>query len=70
MFLADGKVAMQEIFHVHLHVSPRVSGDGFQLDFGQDYFTKPSRAELGKAGQRIRAVIEPDTKTNAASHTP
>ena len=59
MFLADGEAAMQEIFHVHLHVFPRVSGDGFGLTFGQDYFTKPSRAALDQVGARIRATIEP-----------
>ena len=58
MFLADGEAAMQEIFHVHLHVFPRVSGDGFGLTFGQDYFTKPSRAALDQVGARIRATIE------------
>ena len=59
LFLADGEAAMQEIFHVHLHVFPRVLGDGFGLRFGQDYFTKPSRAELDEVGEGIRATIEP-----------
>ncbi|WP_077042842.1 HIT family protein [Rhodococcus sp. MTM3W5.2] len=31
LFLADGAVAGQEVFHVHLHVIPRTSGDGFGL---------------------------------------
>ncbi|RVW06500.1 HIT family protein [Rhodococcus spongiicola] len=30
-FLADGVVAGQEVFHVHLHVVPRKAGDGFGL---------------------------------------
>lgn len=58
MFLADGEVAMQDVFHVHLHVFPRVSGDGFGLRFGEDYFTKPTRAELEEAGRKIREAIE------------
>src|SRR5580704_12091600 len=29
LYLADGKVAGQEVFHVHLHVIPRFEGDGF-----------------------------------------
>ena len=28
-FLADGKAAMQEVFHFHLHIIPRFEGDGF-----------------------------------------
>jgi histidine triad (HIT) family protein len=58
MFLADGEAAMQEIFHVHLHVFPRVTDDGFGLRFGEDYFTKPTRAELEKAGEAITGAIE------------
>jgi len=59
MFLADGEVAMQEVFHVHLHVFPRVTGDGFGLTFGEDYFTRPPRSELDGIGERIRATLEP-----------
>jgi hypothetical protein len=44
---------------IDLHVFPRVSGDEFGLTFGQDYFTKPSRAALDQVGARIRATIEP-----------
>ena len=50
--------AMQEIFHVHLHVFPRVPGDGFGLKFGEDYFTKPTRAGLEQVGELIRKTIE------------
>jgi histidine triad (HIT) family protein len=32
VFLADGEAAFQEVFHVHLHVFPRHSGDGFKLE--------------------------------------
>jgi histidine triad (HIT) family protein len=45
-FLADGEAAMQEVFHVHLHVFPRFRGDGFGLRFGPDYHTRPERSQL------------------------
>ncbi|KAA1429182.1 HIT family protein [Nocardioides antri] len=32
VFLADGEVAFQEVFHFHLHVFPRYAGDGFSVD--------------------------------------
>jgi histidine triad (HIT) family protein len=57
MFLADGEAAMQEIFHVHLHVFPRFAGDGFGLRFGPDYSRKPGREALAAAAQRIRAAL-------------
>jgi histidine triad (HIT) family protein len=46
LFLADGKVASQEVFHVHLHVIPRFKGDGFGWNVGPHYGFKPVRKEL------------------------
>ena len=57
LFLADGEAAMQEIFHVHLHVFPRYEGDGFGLTFSPDYFDKPGRPELDKVAARIRNAL-------------
>jgi histidine triad (HIT) family protein len=57
MFLADGEAAMQDVFHVHLHVFPRYQGDGFGLTFGPSYFTKPSRSTLDTIAAQIRAVL-------------
>jgi len=51
--LADGVVAGQEIFHVHLHVIPRFSGDGFGLRFPADYRIR-DRAELDEAAAAVR----------------
>lgn len=58
MFLADGEQAMQGIFHCHLHVFPRFTGDGFRLRFGPHYhFMRPDRWELDAAAERLRAVF-------------
>jgi len=56
-FLADGEAAMQEVFHVHLHVFPRYVGDGFGLKFGPAYGNKPSRAVLDETAQKIKSVL-------------
>jgi histidine triad (HIT) family protein len=56
LFLADGEAAMQEVFHVHLHVIPRFRGDGFGLKFGPDYTLKP-RSELDRAAEAIRSNL-------------
>ncbi len=58
LFLADGEAAMQEIFHVHLHVFPRYTGDGFGLRFGPNYMKQP-RAALESAAANIRAAMGP-----------
>jgi histidine triad (HIT) family protein len=57
LFLADGEAAMQEVFHVHLHVLPRYAGDGFGLAFPDRYFTRPSRTELDSVAHNIRNAI-------------
>ena len=53
LFLADGAVAGQEVFHVHLHVFPRYTSDGFGLRFGPDYGNQPTRTELDAIANRI-----------------
>jgi len=57
-FLADGKVAFQTVFHVHLHVIPRFSGDGFRLVFRSDYHKLPERSELEQLADEIKSNLE------------
>ncbi|QII07694.1 HIT domain-containing protein [Rhodococcoides fascians A25f] len=54
LFLADGTVAGQEIFHVHLHVIPRMIGDGFGLRARP---SSPQRSELDRRAAEIAAAI-------------
>jgi histidine triad (HIT) family protein len=56
LFLADGAAAMQEVFHVHLHVIPRFKGDGFGLRFGPEYHHRPPRAELDRVAAVLRGL--------------
>jgi histidine triad (HIT) family protein len=57
LFLADGEAAMQEVFHVHLHVFPRYLGDGFGLRFGEAYHRPPARRALEAAAEQVRAAL-------------
>ena len=54
LFLADGEAALQEVFHVHLHVVPRTAGDGFTIDAR---WRRRDRAELDASAQRVRRGI-------------
>ncbi|MFU8771710.1 MAG: HIT family protein [Anaerolineales bacterium] len=57
LFLADGAVAGQEVFHVHLHVLPRFRSDGFGFKFGPEYFNLPKRSDLDDIARVIRESI-------------
>jgi diadenosine tetraphosphate (Ap4A) HIT family hydrolase len=50
--LADGEAAGQEVFHVHLHVFPRHTDDGFGDWFPPDYSVRP-RSELDETAMAL-----------------
>jgi histidine triad (HIT) family protein len=56
LFLADGEVAGQEVFHVHFLVFARFNGDPTR--FAVDWLEKPSRKELDDMAARIRSAFE------------
>jgi histidine triad (HIT) family protein len=67
LFLADGEAAMQEIFHVHLHVFPRFRGDGFGLKFSAEYYTRrPAREELDATAAKISAAFNTNAPRSSA----
>ncbi|RKT84481.1 Diadenosine tetraphosphate (Ap4A) hydrolase [Saccharopolyspora antimicrobica] len=64
LFLADGKAAAQEVFHVHLHVFPRFAGDTFRIS--ADWRVR-ERSELDETAAAIRKTHA--DLTNAAHQT-
>lgn len=56
LLLADGEAAMQEIFHIHLHVFPRYAGDRFRLDSGQSSTPTP-KEQLDDVAAQVRAAL-------------
>ena len=54
MFLADGEAAFQEVFHVHLHVFPRIADDGFVIDARWRF---RDRAELDASAEQVRRGV-------------
>jgi histidine triad (HIT) family protein len=57
LFLADGQVAGQVVFHAHLHVLPRFTGDGFGFRFPPGYPAIQERDALNQQGALIRGVL-------------
>jgi len=56
-FLADGEAAGQKVFHTHLHIVPRIRGEGFRIKCGPGYSRKAGRSELDATAERIRKVL-------------
>ena len=54
VFLADGEVAFQEVFHFHLHVFPRYAMDGFTID--ADWSERP-RSLLNEEAKAVREAM-------------
>jgi histidine triad (HIT) family protein len=54
LFLADGKVAGQDVFHVHLHVIPRTDDDDMCLNAPRD---SPDRTELDNRATDIASKL-------------
>jgi len=57
LFLADGRVAGQEVFHLHLHIIPRFEGDNFGLKFPPHY-GKISAEEIDAVYKKIRSSLD------------
>lgn len=54
--IADGEAAFQDVMHFHIHVIPRVTGDGFGLTFPPGYETPPGRHQLDAYASAIRGA--------------
>jgi histidine triad (HIT) family protein len=57
LFMADGEAAFQEVFHTHLHVVPRVQGDGFTIGATAWSGPRPSREALDANAEAIRSAL-------------
>jgi histidine triad (HIT) family protein len=55
LFLADGAAAFQDVFHTHLHVIPRFTGDSFKIK--ADWTSRPARVELDDVAEKIRRFV-------------
>jgi diadenosine tetraphosphate (Ap4A) HIT family hydrolase len=54
LFLADGEVAGQEVFHVHLHVIPRTEDDDVTLGFER---SRPGRERLDALADAVATEL-------------
>jgi histidine triad (HIT) family protein len=52
--MANGEAAGQDVFHAHLHVFPRYSGDSYRV---RADWRQRGRAELDTAAGKVRAAL-------------
>lgn len=57
LLLANGRAAGQEVFHLHLHVIPRLVGDGSGFRFGGVNRSQPQRQQLDELAERIKTRL-------------
>lgn len=57
LLLADGEAAGQEVLHVHLHVLPRFTGDGFGHRFPETHGQVPTREQLDLSASMISLAM-------------
>ncbi len=58
VWTANGRVAGQTVFHLHLHILPRFADDTFGLRFPKDYPHKVARADLDGLAEQIKLTVE------------
>ena len=60
LYVADGVVAGQDVFHFHLHIIPRHKGDGFGLRLPTGYSDLPERDDLDAVAAAIKKASVSD----------
>jgi histidine triad (HIT) family protein len=58
----DGKAAFQSVFHIHLHVAPRTSGDKLSLAKGLVVRRDPDREATGRILRDALATLNDTSK--------
>lgn len=58
LMIANEPVAGQDVFHIHLHLLPRQTGDGFGFRLPPGGFGHPARASLDELAAAIRKELE------------
>ncbi len=57
LFLSDGTLAGQEVMHSHLHIVPRMRGDGQRIGFSHAGPEQFPRVRLDDIAQKIKKFI-------------
>jgi histidine triad (HIT) family protein len=57
LFLANGQIAGQTVFHVHLHVIPRYEGDPFKIQIESFGRGTPNRKQLDSQAGSLSKLL-------------
>ncbi len=59
IIVANGPEAHQDVFHLHIHLTPRRRGDRFVVRFPPDWPPPLERAQLDRVAAQIRQALSP-----------
>ncbi len=58
MFIADGRAAGQDVNHIHLHVFPRFTEDGFEIRINPSAKKPPGKEQLNETAEKLKQALQ------------
>ena len=69
LLVSSGAAAGQDVYHFHIHVIPRTTGDGFEVPLPFDGSSMPDRSALEAMAAQIIAALRDPARARATPAT-
>ncbi|MDQ6829802.1 MAG: HIT family protein [Gemmatimonadota bacterium] len=68
IIVSSGAAAGQDVFHFHIHLIPRMNGDGFDVPLPFAASSMPDRSHLDAMAARIISALRDPARSKSGSH--
>ncbi len=68
LIVSSGAAAGQDVFHFHIHLVPRMTGDGFDVPLPFAASSMPDRSHLDAMAARIISALRDPARSKSGSH--